>query len=120
MSEHILIVEDDPDTLRLLKRWLESLGYEADTTMNGATALTLLQESIYGGMILDIYIPGMYGLEVLKHVPEFHPRLPVVMITGHPECQAEAMRLGAQAFLLKPFTTKEFKAAVEHSIGPVM
>ena len=118
MSKRILIVEDHPSTLYVLKFLCESFGYETHTARDGAAGLTLLQAQNYTGLILDIYMPIMNGLEVLRQVRRTQPQLPVIMITARAECEIEAMREGASAFLVKPLDLREMKATIEGLIGP--
>jgi len=118
VSKRILIVEDDLTSLYVLKLLCESFGYETHTARDGAAGLTLLQAQNYTGLILDIYMPIMNGLEVLRQVRRTQPQLPVIMITARAECEIEAMREGASAFLVKPLDLDEMKATIEGLIGP--
>ena len=118
MSKRILIVEDHPSTLYVLKFLCESFGYETQTAKDGAAGFTLFQAQNYAGLILDINMPIMNGLEVLRQVRRTQPQLPVIMISARAECESEAMRAGASAFLEKPVAFDQIKATLEGLIGP--
>lgn len=115
----ILVVDDDPDIREILKDSLESYRYAVDTAATGREALEKLQQATYGGMLLDILLPEMSGLEVLRRVRQQYPSLPVIMITAvAQESAIQALESGAQAYLLKPFDTARVKQLVEFWFGP--
>jgi DNA-binding response OmpR family regulator len=111
----ILLVEDDSDLRELLADRLRAWGYRVDTTDLGSVALDLLQRNRYAGMVLDIGLPDIDGLEVLYRYREVNQDMPVIMITAS-ESKPWALRaigIGAQAFLLKPFGFDEFQLAIQ-------
>ena len=118
MAKRIFIVEDDLDTQVVLVDCLDSFGYIVEPAADGTRAIAACKRSDYAGMTLDIGLPDMSGLDVLKRVRILKPRLPIIVITGNVGCQQEVLREGAQAFLLKPFSRAELRAAVEEFIGP--
>ena len=106
MHAKILIVDDEPDLLQLLKRSLEpDLDCRVDTTPSARTALEMLLNKTYDLLLADIKMPVMSGLELLEIVKTEHPDLTVVMMTayGHVEMAVEAMQRGAYDFITKPF-----------------
>ncbi len=101
----ILIVDDELVVRDSLKEWLEDEGFLVDMAESGEQALTMLTAETYNLMLLDIKMPGMDGVEVLKRSKDMHPDLPVVMMTAYAtvETAVEAMKMGALDYLMKPF-----------------
>jgi CheY-like chemotaxis protein len=120
LTKRILVVDDDTDIRQVLQDRLNAYGYAVETAMDGAEALDALQRGDYDGMILDIRMPKIDGLEVLRRTRQSHPRLPVIMITASKvkEDDDQAIREGAQELLLKPFDVAQLKQVVERWFGP--
>ena len=106
MHEHlrILVVDDDAGTAETLGDILEAKGYEVEIASGGLQALALVQAKQHDVIFLDIKMPQMNGVEVLRRVKAMRPGSVVIMMTAYalPELMAEAERLGAQAILAKP------------------
>lgn len=103
--EKILIV-DDNETLRFtLTELLEESGFDCKAVEDGSEALNEVRKHSYGLVILDMRLPGMSGFEILKKIKEKDKTLPVIMLTAFGEIKTavEAMKLGAQDFITKPF-----------------
>ena len=106
MAQHLLIVDDEPDMLTLLKRSLEpELDCRVDTASSGETALKMIRDGDYDLVLADIKMPGISGLDVLERVKADHAEITFVMMTayGHIEMAVEAMKRGAYDFITKPF-----------------
>jgi DNA-binding NtrC family response regulator len=106
MSKPVVLIVDDEKNIRLtLASALEALRVQVDTASTGEEALQKLTEKSFNLMLLDLKLPGMDGLEVLRRVTDKYPDLMVIMITayGSIEVAVEAMRIGAVDFLQKPF-----------------
>ncbi len=106
IADALLIVDDEPDMVRLLKRTLEpDLGCEAKTALSGEEALAVLENAPIDLVLLDVKMPGMDGLEALERIRRDHPWLTVVMMTAHGsiELAVEAIKMGAYDFITKPF-----------------
>jgi CheY-like chemotaxis protein len=88
--------------------------------VDGREALTIVQAQSFDGMLLDIGMPEIDGLEVLRQVREAGSTVPVVMVTasGAKQRAVDAVRIGAQAYLLKPFDAAYLKETVERWFGP--
>ena len=113
-NKPILIVDDEKNIRMTLSQSLESLEIETDTASNGEEALAKLKEKDFGLILLDIRMPGMDGMEVLRQVREIRPDIRVIMITayGTIESGVEAIKLGAVDFLQKPFDPDEIRQLV--------
>ena len=111
ISKPILIVDDEKNIRLTLSQSLEALGVEIDTAVDGEGALAKLKERDFGLILLDIRMPGMDGMEVLRQVRKIRPDIRVIMITayGTIESAVEAMKLGAVDFLQKPFDPEEIR-----------
>jgi DNA-binding NtrC family response regulator len=110
----VLIVDDEKNIRQTLSQALESPTLEPDTAVNGEEALTKLEGKHYGVILLDLKMPGMDGMEVLRRVRQMRPDIAVIIITAHGtiESATEAMKLGAVDFIQKPFAAKEIRALV--------
>lgn len=104
-NKHILVVDDDPDIRQLLVDRLGAFGYAISASADGSTALEMLGSGSFDGMLLDIGMPDVDGLEVLRQVRERGQSLPVIVVTasGSQQRAVQAVSMGAQAYLLKPF-----------------
>jgi DNA-binding NtrC family response regulator len=110
----ILIVDDEKNIRLTLAQALEALALEADTAVNGEEALVKLRARHFDLILLDLKMPGMNGMEVLRRVREARPDIKVIIITAHGtiESAIEAMKLGAVDFIQKPFAPKEIRELV--------
>jgi DNA-binding response OmpR family regulator len=101
---HILIVDDEASLRQTLARILQRAGFEVTTTASGKEALMLLSQHSFDLVYLDIRMPDMSGLEVLKTVHTKFAELPVILFTAQPDLNSavEALRSGASDYLLKP------------------
>lgn len=100
----ILLVDDEKDFSEMLSLRLKEMGEKVTTAFNGKECLEILKEKKIDVIILDIRMPGMDGIEVLKQVRKKYPLVEVIMLTGHgsTETAVEGMKLGAFDYLLKP------------------
>ena len=117
-SENILVVDDDPDIREVLKDRLESLGYVVQAAADGREALEVLEKQNPQLILLDIEMPAMSGLEVLKEVRKRELDITVVMITayGTIERAVEAMKEGAYDFIPKPFEPDHVALSVRKAL----
>jgi DNA-binding response OmpR family regulator len=113
-NERILVVDDDPLILRLVRVHLEKAGYRILTAMNGEDALNLVAAQSPDLVVLDLMLPKMDGYEVCRNIREFS-LVPVVMLTAKGE-QVDKLRgfeMGADDYLTKPFGPPELLARVQ-------
>ncbi|MGD2125231.1 MAG: FAD-dependent oxidoreductase, partial [Desulfobacteraceae bacterium] len=101
----ILVVDDELVVRDSLKEWLEDEGFQVDMAESGEEALDKITKETFHLILLDIKMPGMDGVEVLKRSKGMRPELPVVMMTAYAtvETAVEAMKIGATDYLMKPF-----------------
>jgi DNA-binding response OmpR family regulator len=104
----VLVVDDELFVGELLKEYLSIIGYEVTAVSNGEDALSSIRQSPPHIVILDIRMPGMGGMEVLKQIKEKNRTTGVIMLSayGDPETVNEALRLGADHYLQKPMNLK--------------
>lgn len=117
-KEHILVVDDSPDTLELLCRNLKSKCYRVSTASNAFDAIRILESTPVDLVITDFKMPEVDGLSLLRHIRENLKDIEVMMITGYPSIEGavEAVKSGAQEYLAKPFTDEELFSAVENAL----
>ena len=117
----ILIVEDYPVTQRVLSLTLKNNGHNAVIAGNGVEALERLQETTVDLALVDIAMPEMDGLELLRHLraDSRYQSLPVIMLTasGQDDDRAAALSVGANGFLTKPASSRELIEAVTRFIS---
>jgi DNA-binding response OmpR family regulator len=115
MKGRILVVEDDAAILEALKEKLEIEGYEVSAAEDGEAARDRLAESRPDLVILDLMLPKLDGLSVLRWLRKKDARLPVLIVSakGREEEKVEGLRAGADDYLAKPFGLKELMARVE-------
>lgn len=120
-APRILIVEDDPDIRQLLQDRLRAMGYRVQSAVDGVRALEALRAEAFEGMILDIGIPSIDGMDVLRHIRRWDQQIPVVMVTASDskESAVRAIGMGAQAYMLKPFDVDELQRVADHWFRPV-
>ena len=112
MSETpLLLIDDDMKLARLLKDYLTPLGYEVDVVHNGAAGLKKAMEMPYAAVILDVMLPGMNGMEVLRELRRVS-NVPVLMLTalGDEPDRIAGLEVGADDYVPKTFSTRELLA----------
>jgi two-component system alkaline phosphatase synthesis response regulator PhoP len=113
-AQRILIVEDDPDIVRVVRTYLEGAGYRVDTALDGITGLTLALDSCPNLIVLDWMLPGLDGLEFMKRLRR-EQRTPVIMLTARSEesDRIAGLDIGADDYVSKPFSPRELVARVK-------
>jgi CheY-like chemotaxis protein len=101
----VLVVDDEPQIVDMLRELLVELGYAVETAANGIEALRLVPEFEPGVVLLDLQMPGMSGSQVLDRLRHERPGLPVVIVTGNTDVAVARSTLarGAFDYLRKPF-----------------
>lgn len=118
-KKKVLIVDDQVGIRVLLVEVFSAEGYETYQASNGKSALEIVREKRPDLVLLDMKIPGMDGLEILKHIREYDPSIKVIMMTAYGELAMirKATDLGALMHFTKPFDIDELRAAVKHELG---
>ncbi len=118
---NILIVDDDPGVRVTIRIVLERAGHAVVVADDGSTGLAIFEDGNFDLLILDIFMPGMDGLETMKLIHQRQPLIPILVISGHPvswdsgtapDFLKMATKLGAILSLQKPFGPTELLAAV--------
>ena len=101
--------------LKVMNKYLDSKGYEVSTSPTGKEALALLNEERYDIVVCDIELPDMNGYELLRIIRKNYPKIGICLITAYTNMYnyRQAKRVGADSFLSKPFSLKDFTMAFE-------
>ena len=112
--DKILIVDDEVPVCDLLKNFLTLKGYEVYTALDGYTAINKVKEVCPDLVMLDIVMPGISGMEVLKEIKKLNPKTGVIMITAVPDQEiiTESIDLGAYDCIRKPMDLKHVENVV--------
>jgi len=118
----VAVVDDDPSVRRALTRLLGSVGVPCLTHDSGSEFLTSRKLHDFDCLILDVHMPRMSGIEVLKEIRVVASKLPVVLMTARHDVDfgEKALAAGASAFLRKPFTEEELFVAISKATGMVL
>ena len=113
-GKSVLIVDDEKNIRLTLSQTLEGRGVETETAANGEEALAKLKEREFSLILLDLKMPGIDGMEVLRQISKIRPDIRIIIITayGTIESAVEAMKLGAADFIQKPFSPDEIRELV--------
>ncbi|MBI2328119.1 MAG: response regulator [Chloroflexi bacterium] len=120
---YVLIVDDEPVVCDLLNDELSERGYRCTTVLSGTDALSQLAAQEFDAVLLDIRLPGMSGMEVLREIWLNHPATATIMITAVNDVNTavEAMKLGASDYIVKPFdldrVTRSLRTALENRLA---
>lgn len=114
MKTKIMVVDDDPNIRELVRLYLEKEGFEVTCAERGDEAVKMFRASPPNLMLLDVMLPGMDGLQVLKEIRKTS-KVPVIMLTARDETfdKVLGLELGADDYVTKPFETKELVARVK-------
>jgi DNA-binding response OmpR family regulator len=115
--KNILVIDDEAAVNNNVRKILLKKGYQVDQALTKSDALAKIEQQSYELILLDLRIPGVKGLELLKAIRENRPATRVIIITGYAsiETAKESARLGAIDYLAKPFTPEEIRVATENA-----
>lgn len=115
MSQHILVIDDDPAVTSVLRRGLTYEGFAVDIAASGEEGLAVVRDHPPALIILDIMMPGMGGLEVLRRLRAAGDPIPVLMLTARdaPQDEVAGLQQGADDYVVKPFTFEVLLARIQ-------
>lgn len=117
MQKTVMIIEDEPDAADLFAEMMRLNGYHVLKTYSGAPAMTLIEQEKPDLIILDIMMPGVSGLDILRYLRQRadSSKIPVVVVSARarPQDIAEGMAAGATVYLTKPVSYTDLKNAVD-------
>ncbi len=115
----VLVVDDESSIRDLLAKTLALADYEVETAPDGRTAIDQLRAGGYDLLIVDLKMPGVDGLTVIREARKFNANLPVIIITGFSSesTAIEALNLGVSGYLTKPFRVPEVLKAALKAVG---
>jgi CheY-like chemotaxis protein len=115
-QHRILLVDDEAKNLLLLQRFLTLGGFQFDSAQNGAEAIQRVEQHPPHLILLDLKMPVMDGMEFLRWLKEYHPQIPVFILTANylEETVQEATSLGAREYITKPLNLSQLQQKIEH------
>ncbi len=113
-TSDVLCVEDDPDIARILQLMIDAMpGRRALVARDGASALKLLDRGAVGLALVDLGLPDLDGVDLVREIHRRAPEMRIVVITAYHERRGEAIAAGASAFLGKPFDPEQIVQLIE-------
>lgn len=114
----IIIVDDDEQIRATMKTILEDNGYVVDLAATGNEAIKMTQETVYNVALLDIRLPDIEGVELLKRIKDNVPKTRKIMVTGYPTLQnaISALNKNADAYLVKPFDVEKLLNLIKEQL----
>jgi DNA-binding NtrC family response regulator len=114
----ILIVDDEPIVRESIRDWLKDSGYDVYTAESGEEALSLVEKQEFSIIIIDVRLPGKTGIKVLSEIKQQKPQIKSIVITAYPsaELAAEAMKLGAVDYLIKPINPDDLEQLIRDTL----
>ena len=114
----VLIVDDEPIVRESIRDWLQDAGYEVYTAESGEEALSLIEKQDFSVIVIDVRLPGKTGIKVLTEVKQQKPKIKSIVITAYPsaEMAAEAMKLGAVDYLIKPVNPDDLEKLIQGTL----
>jgi len=124
MTKRILVVDDEPQLVKLLALLFKKWGFEVETALNGAEAIEVVERVPLDGMTLGIRMPRMNGYEVIRYLRRTDRKIPVIIVSGWVQAlnkddeQDNFLMSNVQALFPKPVISDELKPAVDRWFGP--
>lgn len=117
-GEKVLVVDDDPAVIDTIQEILSRLGLQVSTAYRGLEALDSVRRGFFDLLLVDLKLPDMDGLEVVRQVRDLSPQTSFIMVTGFPslESAARAVELNISSYLDKPFEIGQLVSAVTSAL----
>jgi DNA-binding NtrC family response regulator len=117
-AQRVLVVDDDPEIRKLLVELLRSAGFEALQAANGAEGLARFQQDSPSAVLLDVNMPGMDGMQVLREARRLDPSTPIILVTAQRGIGSaiEAVKEGAYDYITKPFENDDLILTVRRAL----
>ncbi|MBQ7895387.1 MAG: response regulator [Oscillospiraceae bacterium] len=117
---YILVADDQKELANILRTILEHSGYSVDTVYNGNDALAQARSGKYDGIIMDIMMPGLSGLQVLKKLRAEKNHIPIMLLTARDDAETklEGLNSGANDYMQKPFAVAELLSRIKAMLYP--
>ncbi len=117
LEASILLVDDEEEFLKVLSERLESRGMKVDTSTTGESAIEKAKARGFDAIVVDLAMPGVDGMETLKHIKSENPDVQIIMLTGHAtvDKSVEAIREGAVDFMEKPVDLPKLLKKIEEA-----
>lgn len=114
MTDKILLVEDDPDIVRIIQLNISAIGYELDHSGDGKDGLDKALNNDYALVLLDLMLPSMGGIEICKRIRQQKSLIPIIIITARSDevDKVLGLELGADDYITKPFSIREVLARI--------
>ena len=116
-KKRILLVDDEESIQLLYREEFEDEGYAVESAYNGTEALAKFQANPPDLVVLDINMPGMNGIEVLRKMKEINPDLPIILSTAYPEYKQDFGSWASEAYVVKSANTDELKAVIRQHLA---
>ncbi|MFZ5426413.1 MAG: response regulator [Thermodesulfobacteriota bacterium] len=115
----VLLVDDEAEFVQTLCERLDLRGIACKLALNGEAGLKLMEEDVPDVVVLDVFMPGLKGLEVLKIIRERHPSVQVILLTGQGATKdgMDGMKLGAFDYMIKPLSIDDLTAKIGEAVA---
>jgi two-component system, OmpR family, response regulator len=117
VARKILLVEDDAMSGQALGHLVGTFGYETSWVANGRDALQAVAHFQYDGVLLDLVLPDIRGIDLLQKVRKLHPTIPILITSGPDSLRLSALAEGAQGFLVKPLDAQSLQGLMKEWFG---
>lgn len=118
-QKKILLVDDEAEFVTTLAERLEIRGFKAEAATSGKQALEFIKDRNFDAAILDVKMPGMDGLQVMKKIRELHPDVPIILLTGYGSTDdgVQGVNKGAFDYLMKPLDIEELISKIQEALA---
>jgi CheY-like chemotaxis protein len=114
-----LVVDDEAIVRESIRDWLREVGYSVEVAEDGPAALSMIERQDFGVIVVDLRLPGMHGLDVLKRVKAIRPAIKSIIITAYPTdlSQEQAKEFGPIDYLVKPIFPADLEKLIQEAVA---